>query len=64
MSGPDDLRSRAQHLRDRIPQRRATGPPAENGPRLATIERSDTEQIRINWSEYEGKPFLSIRMWR
>jgi len=64
MSDPNDLRDRAQHLRDRIPPRRSTGPPQENGPRLASIDRSETEQIRINWSDYEGKPFLSIRMWK
>jgi hypothetical protein len=61
---PNDLRNRAGHLRRRLPPRRSTGPPQENGQRLATIDRSETEQIRINWSEYEGKPFFSIRMWK
>jgi len=64
MSGSNDLRNRAYQLRDRMPPRRATAPPQENGRRLPTLDRSETEQIRINWSEYEGKPFLSIRMWK
>jgi hypothetical protein len=64
MSDSNDLRNRAQHLRDSAPPRRSTGPPRENGERLAKIDRSETEQIRINWSEYEGKQFLAIRMWK
>ena len=64
MSDTSDLRKRAQRLRDRVPPGRSKTPPPENGRRLATIDRSETEQIRINWSEYEGKPFVSIRMWR
>jgi hypothetical protein len=31
--------------------------------RLATITRSKDEELRVNWSEYEGKPYLSIRLW-
>ena len=38
--------------------------PAENGRRIGTIERSADEQIRVNWSEFEGKPFVSLRLWR
>ena len=64
MSDPNDLRDRAERLRRQFPLRRSATPPQENGRRIGTIERSETEQIRINWSEYEGKPFLSIRMWK
>jgi hypothetical protein len=59
-----DLRSRGEHLRQQLPPRRTATPPSENGKRIGTIERSDTEQIRLNWSTFEGKPFLSVRMWR
>jgi hypothetical protein len=58
-----DLRAKAQALRSLIPERRAATPPQENGPRLATMARSETEEIRVNWSTYEGKPFLSLRLW-
>jgi hypothetical protein len=64
MSDSNDLRNRAQHLRDRVPPRRSTGPARENGERLAAIDRSEAEQIRVDWSEYQGKPFLSIRLWK
>jgi hypothetical protein len=37
--------------------------PVDTGERLATLERSDSEQVRVSWAEYEGKPFLSIRLW-
>jgi Transcriptional Coactivator p15 (PC4) len=59
-----DLRSRAQSLRGMLPSRRdSRPPPEENGQRLATINRGKGEELRVNWSTYEGKPFLSIRQW-
>ncbi len=64
MSNATDLRDRAERLREALPTRQAAAPPTENGRRIGTIERSATEEIRVNWSEYEGKPFLSIRMWK
>lgn len=64
MSDSDDLRNRAENLRQAMPGRQSGTPPQENGKRLGTINRSETEQIRINWSEYDGHPFLSIRMWK
>jgi len=64
MSDASDLRERARKLREELPPRRSATPPVENGRRIGTIERSADEQIRVNWSEYEGKPFLSIRMWK
>ncbi len=38
-------------------------PPTENGERLATLERGDDEQVRINWATYEGHPYVSFRLW-
>ena len=28
-----------------------------------TIARSADEEIRVNWAEYEGKPYVSVRLW-
>jgi hypothetical protein len=64
MSTASDLRDHAERFRQALPPRRSATPPAENGPRLGTIQRSADEEIRVNWSEYEGKPFVSIRMWK
>jgi hypothetical protein len=59
-----DLRDRAQSLRGRLPERRQSSPPPEHGRRLATIPRpKDDEELRINWCEYEGHPYLSVRFW-
>jgi len=64
MTNANDLRDRAEQFRQQLPERRTPTPPTENGRRIGTIERSTDEQIRVNWSEYEGKRFLSIRMWK
>ena len=64
MNDANDLRDRAERLRQQLPEWRTATPPAENGKRIGTIDRSDSEQIRVNWSEFEGKPFISIRMWK
>lgn len=37
--------------------------PVENGENLATISRSPAEQLRVTLSEYNGFPFISIRVW-
>ena len=36
----------------------------ENGPRLATIQRPDGSETRLNMSEFEGHRFLNIQQWR
>src|SRR5262249_32905868 len=38
-------------------------PPKVDGEPIAVIHRSATEEIRINWCEYEGRPYVSIRYW-
>jgi hypothetical protein len=59
------LRDKAQQLRGALPPRRQGQPPPETGRRLATIPRpKDDEEIRINWCEYEGHPYLGVRIWR
>ena len=64
MSDANELRERARKLREELPPRRSATPPAESGRRIGTIERSADEQIRVNWSEFEGKPFVSLRLWK
>jgi hypothetical protein len=64
MSSASDLRDRAERFRRQLPERRPATPPAENGRRIATLKRSDNEEVRVNWSEFEGKPFLSLRFWK
>jgi hypothetical protein len=64
MSDTNDLRDRAEQLRRQFPPRRSATPPQENGRRIGTIDRSETEQIHVNWSEFEGKPFVSPRLWK
>ena len=38
-------------------------PPAENGERLATFPRGDGSELRVNLSTYQGRPFVSLRVW-
>jgi hypothetical protein len=63
MPSPSDLRSRAASLRSALPERRQATPPPETGRRIGTITRSKDEEIRVNWAEYQGKPYVSLRMW-
>lgn len=30
---------------------------------LATIRRSDVEEVRITWSTYRGNPYVGVRLW-
>jgi hypothetical protein len=30
---------------------------------LATVERDADTELRISWATYEGKPYVSIRIW-
>jgi hypothetical protein len=66
MSSSDNLRGRAERLRQaslNLPIRRTATAPVENGIRVATIERTMDEQMRVNWSECEGHSFVQIRIW-
>jgi hypothetical protein len=38
--------------------------PFENGPRIATLTRSDTEEMRLNLSSFEGHTYLQYATWR
>jgi hypothetical protein len=38
--------------------------PVENGKRLATLYRGHAEEMRVNWAEYNGYPFLNLCVWQ
>jgi hypothetical protein len=38
-------------------------PPVEEGRRLATCDRGPLEELRITWQEYQGHPFVNVRVW-
>ena len=60
-----DLRGAAARLREKtVPERQRGAPPEENGVRLATIRRSEDEELRLAWAEYNGAHFLNIRLWK
>lgn len=67
---PHDFRARAEQARvgnalysaNRPAKAPAKAPPVERGERLATLARGDSE-VRITWDEFEGKPYLSVRLW-
>jgi hypothetical protein len=35
----------------------------EAGKVLVAIERPDGQELRIEWAEYRGHPYLSLRLW-
>lgn len=37
--------------------------PQERGERLATFKRGDGQELRVTLAEYEGHPFISLRLW-
>ena len=61
----NDLQAQADRLRQKTaPQQHGDRKaPEENGVRLATINRSEDEELRLAWSEYNGRHFLNIRVW-
>ena len=65
MSTTDDLRGRAAQLRGQLPPPSTGGhPPEDTGQRLATRPRGKDEELRISWCEYEGNPYLNLRIWK
>jgi transcriptional coactivator p15 (PC4) len=44
------------------PPRQAAAP-RETGQRVATFARHGGEELRVNLAEYEGHPYLSLRVW-
>ena len=65
MSMIDNLRGRAARLRDQLPPSPAEShPPEDTGRRLATCPRGKDEELRISLCEYEGNPYLNMRIWK
>lgn len=64
MSGLSD---KAAHLRLQTEEEQPAHPtrkaPEERGERLATLSRGDSEELRVTWDSYEGRPYLSLRLW-
>ena len=61
----DDLRGRAARPRGQFSPHPAGGhPPEDTGRRLATCPRGKNEKLRISWCEYEGNPYLNLRIWK
>jgi hypothetical protein len=46
--------------RDQVEQRQ---PPADTGRRLATFDRGQGVEMRATLTEYEGNPYISLRVW-
>jgi Transcriptional Coactivator p15 (PC4) len=44
------------------PPRQAAAP-QESGQRVATFARHGGEELRVNLAEYQGHPYLSLRVW-
>jgi hypothetical protein len=38
-------------------------PPVDRGERLATFARGDGVEMRVSRAEYQGRPFVSLRVW-
>src|SRR4051812_16555950 len=38
-------------------------PPREDGKRLAEIPRGNNAVLRVTLQEYEGRPYLALRVW-
>lgn len=47
----------------KYPQPERPSPPQEQGERLATLPRNQNEELRINLAEYNGRPFIGLRIW-
>lgn len=62
-AGGPDLRASAEALRGMVGSGARREPPKESGKRLATIPRGDDAELRIVWDEYEGRPYVAIRLW-
>jgi len=58
-----DLRARAAELRAALPRPQTVKGPEERGRRLATLPRPPSGELRVTWDEYQGRPYLSLRLW-
>ena len=57
----------AEHARGAAQRLRAAldpTAPVEFGTRIATLHRSDREELRVTLSEWEGERYVNVRLWR
>ena len=40
-----------------------SGPPTDEGERLATIGRGAGKELRLRFRRYNGVPFIDVRQW-
>jgi hypothetical protein len=38
-------------------------PPPDEGERLATFQRNHGDEMRVTLAEYQGHPYVSLRLW-
>lgn len=57
-----ELTKKSQELRSNLPPERSWSPPEMKGQLLGTLSHKEGA-VRIVWDEYEGHPYLSIRLW-
>ena len=65
MHGPPEDRQPDRQASDREPRREFTGePPVDDGELLDALPRADGfEALRVSVKEYEGRPYVSLRVW-
>jgi hypothetical protein len=49
--------------REKLLARQKASPPEEQGRRLATFPRGPGGELRVTLSEYQGRPFLMLKLW-
>ena|SRR5438552_9398167 len=56
----DENRDAAQRLRSAL----GVAPGTERGARIATLRRSDREELRVTLTEWQGERRVGLRVWR
>lgn len=49
--------------RERLLARQQAQPPADEGRSLATFRRGPDAELRVSLAEYEGRPYIGLRVW-
>jgi hypothetical protein len=64
LHGPPDDRQQPDRQPDREPREHAGTPPVDDGELLDALPRSEgREALRITLKEYEGRPYVGVRIW-
>ena len=62
-SDNDDRKSISEYVEVVLKEVGLIQPPEQTGTTLGAFKRNDNEELRASWSEYEGHPFLNLRVW-